>query len=126
MKLRLMLATAMLATVALVVGCSSSSSDGGNATPPTCKGATGSAGPGSSACNSCTQSSCGSQISAIESECSAYVSCYEGCDCSNLTCIAGCQSQIDSACMNAYNPFTSCLVQNCTSQCVGSTGSDGG
>jgi hypothetical protein len=28
--------------------------------------------------------------------------------------------------MNAYNPFTSCLVQSCASQCTGSTGPDGG
>jgi len=83
MKMRSMVATAMLATVAVVVGCSSSSSDGGNASAPTCKGATGSTGAGSSACNSCTQSSCGSQISALEGACSAFVNCYEGCDCSN-------------------------------------------
>jgi hypothetical protein len=70
---------------------------------------------------------CGSQIAALEGACGAFVSCYEGCDCSDYMCIGGCQAKIDSTCTNAYNPFTSCLIQSCTSQCASATtGPDGG
>jgi hypothetical protein len=125
MKVSAMFATALWAAIALGVGCSSSSGSGNNPSPPTCKGATGSAGPGSTACSSCTQGSCGSQIASVETACTAYVSCYSGCQCSDLTCISGCLSKIDSTCQNAYVPLASCLSQKCSSPCAGTT-PDGG
>lgn len=117
MKVPTMFAVAAATALATLVGCSSSSSGGGSGNVPTCQGSTASTGAGSEACNSCLQSHCGSQVSAVQSSCSAYVSCYEGCQCSDLQCIEGCLSKIDATCQNAEGPLTSCMSQNCSSQC---------
>ena len=125
MKMRASFTAAALAVAVVIVGCSSSSGGGAPSTP-TCKGGAGATGAGSTACNSCTQSSCGSQIAAIEGACSAFLSCYEACECTDLACLGNCQTSIDATCMSAYNPFVSCLTQSCASQCAGGSSGDGG
>jgi hypothetical protein len=137
MRLRAISAAAMWAAIPVIVGCSSGSgngsgsdsgsgsgSDSGASSVPTCKGATASTGPGSAACNSCLQGSCGSQVSSVQSSCSAYVTCYSGCQCSDTACITGCLSHIDSPCQNAYLGLVTCLSQSCSAPCNGTT--DGG
>jgi hypothetical protein len=116
---------AAVSAVAVLVACSSSSSGGGSSVP-TCQGATGTMGAGSSACSSCLQSSCGSQISSVESSCGAYLTCYQGCQCSDLSCLEGCLSKIDSTCQNPEESLATCLTQSCSSQCTTTTVSDGG
>jgi len=126
MKMSCWLTTAIPAAVALLIACSSSSSGAGSGVP-SCQGATGTTGAGSAACSSCLQSSCGSQISSVKSSCGAYITCYEGCQCSDLSCVGGCLSDIDSACETPEESLTTCLSQNCASQCnTTTTVSDGG
>ncbi len=120
-----MFANAASAAIAVLVACSSSSS-GNSDSYPTCQGAKEPTGAGSSACSSCLQTGCGSQISSVETSCGAYLTCYQGCQCSDLACLQSCLSKIDGACQNAYGPFTTCLTQSCESQCTTTTASDGG
>jgi hypothetical protein len=123
MKVSTLLAAVTAAISIFAVACSSSSSSGsGSSSYPTCQGATGTSGAGSTACSSCVESHCGSQVSAVESTCSAYLSCYQGCQCSDATCLEGCVSKMDSACQNADGPLASCITQNCSSQCEGPDG----
>lgn len=127
MKMPTMFAVAGAAVVSLLVACSSSSSSsGGTGSVPSCQGAAGSTGPGSSACSSCLQSSCGSQLSSYLSSCSAYNGCYEACQCSDTNCIAGCLSKIDSTCQSPFGSFAMCLSQSCASQCMVTVPIEGG
>lgn len=126
MRVSTLLSSGVIAAAALVAACSSSSSSGGSSGYPTCQGATGSTGPGSSACSSCVESNCGSDVSSVESACGAYLSCYEGCQCSDLSCIENCESKITGNCSSAETPLSTCLSQHCASQCSGETMSDGG
>jgi hypothetical protein len=115
------------AAFSVLFACSSSSGNGGGSgSYPTCQGATQSAGAGSTACNSCVQSACGSQASSVESACGAYLTCYEGCQCSDLNCLVGCQGKIDGTCSSADQPLQTCISQNCASQCNGGGPGDGG
>jgi hypothetical protein len=120
MKISVLVALAGSAALAVVVACSSSS-NGGSGNYPTCQGNTMTTGSNSTACSSCVQSHCGSQISSVESSCSAFLSCFSGCMCSDLNCISGCASKIDSTCQNAESPLTTCQNQNCMSQCAAPT-----
>jgi hypothetical protein len=124
---RVLAACAAIAFVGVVVACSSSNnSSNSTAGVPSCQGASASTGPGSTACNSCLQTSCGSQIGAVQSGCGAYVACYDGCQCSDLNCISGCLGKIDSTCQNSYGPLVSCLSQSCATPCGTSSPKDGG
>jgi hypothetical protein len=120
-------AAACTAVFAVVVACSNSGTNGGGgtgggATPPTCQGATGSTGAGSSACNSCLESSCSPDLSSEQTNCGAYVTCYEGCQCSDTACLTGCLAKIDSTCQSADGILTACLLQYCSSECASTTG----
>jgi hypothetical protein len=115
-----------VAAIALVIACGgSSNSSSSGSSVPTCQGPTATAGQ-SPACNSCVQSNCGSQLSAVESACGPYLSCFEGCQCSDGNCLAQCLSKIDGTCNNAAAPLNSCEQQHCASQCYGTSdaGSD--
>ncbi len=121
-----MFAVAGAAVVSLLVACSSSSSGGGTGSVPSCQGP-GATGPGSAACASCLQSSCGSQLSSEISSCGAYNGCFEACQCSDTNCIMGCfATKVDSTCQSPFGPFTMCLSQSCGSQCVVTTTPEGG
>jgi hypothetical protein len=133
----LALATPVMTIALLVAACSSGSSNGGSgsgsggtSTYPTCQGATAATGAGTPACNTCLQTNCGAQTSAVESSCGAYLTCYEGCQCSNLSCLAGCLTDIDTACAGVDGKLTTCLTQSCASECttaiVGDAGAGGG
>ena len=118
--------TAAAAAFAVLAACSSSSNGKGGGSVPSCQGATQSTGAGSAACNSCLESSCSSQISAVEGACSSYVTCYEGCQCSDLTCIEGCEADLmQGSCPSADQSLTTCLSQSCGTQCNGSSGDAG-
>ncbi len=127
MKVSMLFAAAASAITIALLGCSSSSGGGGSI--PQCQGAmSSSTGAGSSACNSCIESKCGSQLSSFDSDCSAYISCYDACQCSDTTCLSGCSSKVTagSACANDESSITSCLEMNCTSQCTSSSSGDAG
>jgi hypothetical protein len=126
MNVRTVLAAIASAGFAVLVACSSSSGDNGASSAPICKGNAGATGPGSSACTSCTNSKCGSQLAALESACGAYVACYQDCECSDLTCIGGCTSNVNSSCEPSVSSVTTCLSQSCASECAGPNSPDGG
>jgi hypothetical protein len=113
--------------LSIVVACSSSSG-GSSSGPPSCQGATGTTGAGTSACNSCLESNCGSQISSVEGACSAFVSCYSGCQCTDSQCLLNCVTmKIDSTCQNSYGPLQTCQSNNCSMACAQTTiPTDGG
>jgi hypothetical protein len=116
MNVSKMIAATAAVAMGLLVACSSSSSKGGS-NVPTCQGATQGTGSGSDACNSCVESSCGSQISAAESACSSYFSCYSACQCSDYQCIAGCVSNITSSCETPFMAVDTCLTSSCAAEC---------
>jgi hypothetical protein len=126
MKILTMTTIAASVAFTLLVACSSSSSGGSPSSSfPSCSNPVGSTGPGTPACSSCLQGSCGSQSSSVETSCSGYLTCYEGCQCSDVACLEGCLSMIDSTCQGPYAQLTSCLTQNCASQCNAGAGDAG-
>jgi hypothetical protein len=111
------------AVVSMLIACSSSS--GGSSSIPSCLGppATGADSP---VCSTCVQNQCASLLHPWESDCSAYLSCYAACQCSDLTCKQDCLSKKDSACNTSEAPITMCVHQQCSSDCTGTPGFDGG
>jgi hypothetical protein len=91
-----------------------------------CQGSAGASGPGSTACNSCIETSCSSQLSAAESPCSAYLSCYASCQCMDGTCIDGCTAKATGSCANPFADVGACIGQSCATPCLGPSSSDGG
>ncbi len=82
----------------------------------------------SSACYSCVQSHCGSQVSNYESSCTDYISCicpggsYDSCN------VASCTSHLTAtgACQGADMAIGQCATASCVSECETTSGSSSG
>jgi len=128
MKKVLSFALVTFGVFAAVAACSSSSSNGGGGGggAPSCQNPS-STGAGSTACNSCLQTHCSAELSSVQASCSAYIACYQGCQCSDLACLLNCVStKIDATCQNAVNPESTCMQNNCKSDCTTTVHLDGG
>jgi hypothetical protein len=105
-------ATSLIVLVALAcLACSGPSDD-----TPQCLGAL--VTMTTSACTTCQQNSCGSELSSVESGCSAYLECI----CPNGTFTTSetesCETDISTAsCSSAVQAMSQCVEKHCTSQC---------
>ena len=84
-----------------------------------------------SACASCLQNSCGSQVGAYEDGkgCGAYLSCVcpGGITSTSTTAIAACDAQLNEAsCASSSQALTACIDTSCRSPCNGSNGGGSG
>jgi hypothetical protein len=106
--------------VVAALACSSGSSGGGSGGGASCFA------QGNSACASCVQSKCGSQVSAVESGCSDFIGCVCPSGSFEANLAQGCYSkEQESGCMSAVQPLTSCEMSNCASECNSTSGSGG-
>jgi hypothetical protein len=122
-----MLTVVCAAAIPVTIACGSNTVDPVSpSSTPQCRGATGSTGPGSVACNACIENKCGSDVSPATSACGAYFRCYEGCACLDNGCVNGCTSKIDAACQLGGAALLTCEMSNCTSQCTAHTPADSG
>jgi hypothetical protein len=123
-------------TLAVLVACTTS----GNGAPPATSGGDCAydqahvlelaSGTGS-ACASCLQNSCGSQVGAYEGSkgCGAYLACVcpGGTASTSTTAIAACDSQLNEAsCTSSAQALTACIDTSCRSQCNGTSGGGSG
>ncbi|HEX8791439.1 MAG TPA: hypothetical protein VF765_10855 [Polyangiaceae bacterium] len=126
MKTKVMSILAAVALTGAAFACSSSSSNGGGASQ--CASSFGPMGGSTNTqCDSCTQSNCGSQISAVESGCNDYLSCI----CPNGTVDQNLAQQCapkeqESSCSSAVSNISSCVSAHCSSQCGSGSSSGGG
>lgn len=122
---RIVTILAAVAMTAAAFACSSSSNGGGGSSQ--CASSFGPMGSGDTQCSSCTQSNCGSQISAIESGCSDYLSCI----CPNGTVDENLAQQCapkaqESSCSSAESNIGSCVSAHCATECGSGSGSGSG
>jgi hypothetical protein len=71
-------------------------------------------------CITCVNTSCASDVSAVETNCPDYSSCASSCNCGDTACTMKCQTgavEAGSACGGAALGYLSCLETMCKSQC---------
>jgi hypothetical protein len=71
-------------------------------------------------CITCFNTSCGSDVSAVESECGSSVTCKQACNCGDKACASACGS-VDggSTCLGAGLGLAACISSMCKTQCAG-------
>jgi hypothetical protein len=87
----------------------------------TCQNAT----PMQQSCLDCVNSSCSSDVTAVETNCPDYLSCESACNCGDSSCGTQClkgAADAGSACAGAGTGYLDCLTKMCASQCAGFEG----
>jgi hypothetical protein len=76
---------------------------------------------GETACITCIENSCASQLHAVVVACSAFLDCFKACACTDETCISNCAGDVTSACATAATPFGKCEQNTCGDTCSSSS-----
>jgi hypothetical protein len=106
-----------LVTLVLAAGvaCSSSSGSSSSSSASSCDQQI----VASTACYTCGQNSCGSQLSSYESACSSYFSCVcpGGTYSVSAFMSSTCSGDLTGSCGSADNALLTCISQNCVGAC---------
>jgi hypothetical protein len=100
--------------------CKAPPGDGGSAAwIPNCASPSASQSSTYTACSTCDQAHCESDVASALTSCTAYYACYKACACSDLICLAGCSADSTAACAVAGATLSGCQTLNCALECSG-------